>query len=318
MNDVVALGEILIDFAQTKVDENGYPTLTANPGGAPANFLTPIAKYGLKAAMIGKVGNDTFGKLLLKTLKQNHINTKGVIVDNNVFTTLAFVTLNNKGDRSFAFARKPGADTMLKYKEIDLSLIDNTKVFHFGTLSLTNNPSKNTTYKLVDYAKRKNKLISFDPNLRKPLWNNLEDAKKQINYGLTQADIVKISDEEVYFMFKVKPQKAINYILNKYPNIKLLYVTCGAEGCYYATRKHQGFIPALKNIKVIDTTGAGDIFGGSAMYKFIKLNKDISDLSDEDLKNIVNFATISAGLSTTKLGGISSVENKIKIESYVL
>ena len=144
MSDVVALGEILIDFAQIDEDSNGYPTLTANPGGAPANFLTPLAKYGLKASMIGKVGNDTFGKLLIKTLKQNGINTKGVIVDDNVFTTLAFVTLK-KGDRSFAFARKPGADTMLSYNEIDLSIIDNTKVFHFGSLSLTNNPSKNTT-----------------------------------------------------------------------------------------------------------------------------------------------------------------------------
>ena len=149
--DVVSLGEVLIDFAQVSVDKEGYPTLAANPGGAPANFLAPIAKYGLKTAMIGKVGNDTFGKLLINTLKTNKINTKAVVVDDEAFTTLAFVTIDKKGDRNFAFARKPGADTRLKYEEVDLSIIDKCKVFHFGTLSLTNNPSKLATKKLVDY-----------------------------------------------------------------------------------------------------------------------------------------------------------------------
>ena len=314
MVDVVALGEVLIDFAQRDIDSKGFPTLTANPGGAPANFLTPISKYGLKTALLAKVGNDAFGKLLLKTLKDNKINTKNVIVDDKYFTTLAFVTINSKGDRSFSFSRKPGADTMLKYDEVDLSLIDKCKVFHFGTLSLTNNPSKTTTKKLVKYAKSKNKLISFDPNLRKPLWNNLDDAKEEMLYGLKNSDVVKISDEEVKFLFNIKGEKATDYILNKYKNIKLLYVTCGEKGSYYATNKYKGFVKALSNIRIKDTTGAGDIFGGSAMYKLLSLKKDISKLSNDDLINIVTFATNVAGLSTTKLGGISSVPDLMEIQ----
>ena len=316
MNDVVALGEVLIDFAQIQKDEKGYPTLCANPGGAPANFLASISKFGLKTAMLAKVGNDTFGNLLINTLKENKINTKGIIKDSNYFTTLAFVTLDNKGERHFAFSRKPGADTKLSFKEIDLSLIDNSKVFHFGTLSLTDNPIKTTTKKLVAYASKQNKLISFDPNLRKPLWNNIQDAKKAMLYGLKVSDIVKISDEEVKFLFGVKKEKAIPYLLNKFKNIQLLYVTCGNKGSYYATRKYSGFIKAIDNIKVIDTTGAGDIFGGSAMYKFLKTKKDINDLTKEDLLDIVTFATISAGLSTTKLGGISSIVTLDEIENY--
>ena len=315
--DVVALGEILIDFLEIKNDKNGYPTLAASPGGAPANFLTPIAKYGLKTAMIGKVGNDTFGNLLINTLKQNGINTKGIVIDDNVFTTLAFVTIDSNGERNFAFARKPGADTKLRYEEVELSLIDKCKVFHFGTLSLTNNPSKNTTKKLVDYAKKKDKLISFDPNLRKPLWNNLTEAKKAMLYGLSKADIVKISDEEVEFLFNIKDKEASSFLLNKYKNIKLVYVTCGSKGSYYATRKYSGFIKAMKNIKVIDTTGAGDIFGGSAMYKLLKTNKKLDKLTNDDLVNIVKFAIISAGLSTTTPGGINSVQDIEIINNYL-
>lgn len=315
--DVVSLGEVLIDFAQVSANKDGYPTLAANPGGAPANFLAPIAKYGLKTAMIGKVGKDTFGKLLINTLKANKINTKAVVIDDKVFTTLAFVTIDKKGDRNFAFARKPGADTRLKYEEVDLSIIDKCKVFHFGTLSLTDNPSKVTTKKLVGYAKKTNKLISFDPNLRKPLWSNLKDAKKAMLYGLKQADIVKISDEEVEFLFGIKVKDATNFLLERFANIKLLYVTCGSKGSYYATRKCSGFIEAMKKIKVVDTTGAGDIFGGSAMYKLLKSKKKIANLTNDDLVEIVKFATVSAGLSTTKYGGISSVNDLETIEKYL-
>ena len=206
--DVVAFGEVLVDLAQKEINESGYPTLVANPGGAPANFLATISKFGLKTAMIAKVGNDAFGKALINTLKENRINTKNIIVDDNFFTTLAFVTFNDKGDRSFSFARKPGADTQISFNEIDLSLIDKTKVFHFGTLSLTNEPAKTSTKKLVKYAKEKGKIISFDPNLRKPLWNNLEDARSAMNYGLKNADIVKISDDEAKFLLNVKTKEA--------------------------------------------------------------------------------------------------------------
>lgn len=314
MIDVIAIGEVLIDFVQEKTNDDGYPVISGHPGGAPANFLAPISKFGLKTSMISKVGNDAFGKQLVQTLKENNIGTKNIKLDDDCFTTLAFVTLNDKGDRSFSFARKPGADTRIELKDIDLKQIDSSKVFHFGTLSLTNNPSKKTTYDLVKYAKKKGKLISFDPNLRKPLWDNLEDAKKQMIYGLKNADIVKISDNEVEFLFKKKANKAVDYLLTEYPNIKLLYVTCGENGCYYATKSVSGYVPSMKNIKVKDTTGAGDIFGGSAMYKLLTKKKKIEKLTNEDLLDIVKFATVSAGLSTTKYGGLISVPSLKDIE----
>lgn len=307
MADVVAIGEVLIDFVQERINEDGYPVISAHPGGAPANFLAPISKFGLKTSMISKVGNDAFGKQLVKTLKENKISVNNIKLDGNYFTTLAFVTLDEKGDRSFSFSRKPGADTKINYYDVDLKDIDKCKVFHFGTLSLTHNPSKQTTYKLIDYAKRKGKLISFDPNLREALWDDLNNAKKQMLYGLKKSDIVKISDNEVKFLFNINPSEALDFLLKKYPNIKLLYVTCGAEGCYYATRNVKGFVPSLKKIKVVDTTGAGDIFGGSAMYKLLSMKKKIEKLNEKDLFEIVQFATTSAGLSTTKHGGLKSV-----------
>ena len=307
MMDVVAIGELLIDFIEEGKNKDNYSILSGHPGGAPANFLTPITKFGLKTSLISNVGDDAFGRELVKTLKDFNIGTNNITFDKDAFTTLAFVTLNEKGDRSFSFSRKPGADTRIKYSNVKLKEIDNCKVFHFGTLSLTDNPSKQSIYKLVSYAKRKGKLISFDPNLRESLWSNLKEAKEQMVYGLKNADIVKISDNEVKFLFKKEPKDSINYLLKKFTNIKLLYVTCGAKGCYLSSRKYNGFVPSLKGIKTIDTTGAGDIFGGSAMFKLLSLKKEIEDLTENDLYDIVKFATASAGLSTTKNGCIKSV-----------
>lgn len=307
MIDVVAIGELLIDFNEEGKNKDNYSILSGHPGGAPANFLTPITKYGLKTSLISNVGDDAFGRELVKTLVEIKIGIKNISFDKDAFTTLAFVTLDDKGDRSFSFSRKPGADTRIKYFNVNVKEIDNCKVFHFGTLSLTNNPSKQTTYRLVNYAKRKGKLISFDPNLREALWSNIKDAKEQMIYGLKKADIVKISDNEVKFLFNKEPHDSVGFILKKFTNIKLLYVTCGAKGCYFSTRKYRGFIPSLKGIKVVDTTGAGDIFGGSAMYKFLSMKKEIEKLSEKNLYDIAKFATVCAGLSTTKNGGIKSV-----------
>ena len=200
MIDVTAMGELLIDFAMKSTDGSGYPTLAGNPGGAPGNLLAALNAYGCKTAFLGKVGEDVFGRLLLKTLETAGISTQGIVVDPAVFTTLAFVTLDAAGNRSFSFARKPGADTRLRFEELDLSLIDGCRDFHFGTLSLTDEPVKTATEKAVAYAKEKGKIISFDPNLRKPLWRSLEDARQAMLWGLSQADIVKISDEEVLFL----------------------------------------------------------------------------------------------------------------------
>ena len=313
MYDVIALGELLIDFACISQDEEGYPTMAAHPGGAPANFLAALNGFGAKTALLGKVGSDTFGKLLMGTLEKNGIDTKGLVMADDVFTTLAFVTFDATGDRSFAFARKPGADTQLRFEEIDLAMLDDTRVFHFGTLSLTNEPAQTATYQAVDYAKAHGKLITYDPNLRKPLWSDLADAKEQMEWGLTKADVVKISDEEVEFLWGLTPEEGAEKLLRDY-GIKLVFVTCGADGCFYRNRSASGKLPSLSGIKVIDTTGAGDIFGGSAVWKILQTGKAPEDLNDAELRDIVKFACTAAGLSTTRPGGITSIPTMAEVE----
>ena len=304
--DVVALGELLIDFTCVSTDGDGYPTMAAHPGGAPANFLAALAKFGAKAGLIGKVGNDAFGKLLLGTLENAGINTDGMIVDDNFFTTLAFVTLDETGNREFSFARKPGADTQITGEDIPYQLIDEAKVFHFGTLSLTDEPARTATQKAVAYAKAKGKLITYDPNLRKPLWKSLDTAKEQIIWGMRHADVVKISDEEVEFLWGLGVEEGARYILDNF-GVKLVFVTCGADGCYFQNAVASGKEPSLTNIQVKDTTGAGDIFGGSAVWKLLQIGKAPETLTEDEMREVVRFACTAAGLSTTRSGGISSV-----------
>ena len=305
-HDVVALGELLIDFTCVSADADGYPTMAAHPGGAPANFLAAVTKFGGKTALLGKVGADTFGRLLTGTLEQAGIETRGIVASSDVFTTLAFVTLDAHGDREFAFSRKPGADAQLRFSELNLSLIDDAKAFHFGTLSLTDEPARATTYRAVAYAKERGKLITFDPNLRKPLWKDLETAREQILWGLSQADVVKISDEEIEFLFGLNPQEGAKKILSDY-GVKLVFATCGADGCWFENQNACGHVDSLKGIKVVDTTGAGDIFGGSAVWKVLQTGKRPEELNEAELREAVHFACTAAGLSTTKPGGISSV-----------
>jgi len=308
MYDVIALGELLIDFASKSVDDAGYPTMAANPGGAPGNFLAALNAYGKKTAFLGKVGDDAFGHLLLGTLNQAGIETKGIIVDPTVFTTLAFVTFDETGDRSFSFARKPGADTQLTWEEVDKTMIDEAKVFHFGTLSLTGEPARTTTQKAVAYAKAQGKLITCDPNLRKPLWATMEEAKEQILWSLQQADVVKISDDEVDFLWGCTPEEGAEKLLKEY-SVSLAMVTLGPKGCLLKTANAVCNAPGPK-VSPIDTTGAGDIFGGSAVSRLLDLNKEIADLTAEDLAFIGCFATTAASLSTEFVGGIPSIQDK--------
>ena len=308
MYDVIALGELLIDFASQSTDASGYPTMAAHPGGAPGNFLAALNAFGAKTGFLGKVGDDTFGHLLLGTLKEAGIETKGIVVDPTVFTTLAFVTFDDKGDRSFSFARKPGADTQLRWEEVDKSMIDAAKVFHFGTLSLTDEPCRTTTQKAVAYAKEQGKLITYDPNLRKPLWRTMEEAKEQILWGLYQADVVKISDEEVEFLWDCTPEEGAEKLLTEY-GVSLAMVTLGPKGCLLKTKNAICNAPGPK-VHPIDTTGAGDIFGGSAVSRLLELNKAVDDLTEEDLAYIGYFATTSASLSTEHPGGIPSIQKK--------
>ena len=306
MIDVVALGELLIDFTCVSKDEIGYPTMAAHPGGAPANFLAALSKLGAKTAFLGKVGTDAFGKMLKATLAEAGISAEGLLEDDDFFTTLAFVTLDETGNREFSFSRKPGADTQLRFEDLNLTLIDRAKIFHFGTLSLTDEPSRTATQKAVAYAKSRGKLITYDPNLRKPLWKDLDTAREQLIWGLQQADVVKISDEEVEFLFGLGAADGAEHILKNFP-VKLVFVTCGPDGCYFKNAIASGHVPGLSGIKVIDTTGAGDIFGGSAVYELLEIGKDPEKLSQEELTDVVRFACTSAGLSATRSGGISSV-----------
>lgn len=303
--DVVALGELLIDFACLSTDADGYPTMEAHPGGAPANFLAALTKYGAKTALLGKVGDDVFGAMLVRTLAKTGIETRGIVVDESVFTTLAFVTFDDQGDRAFSFARKPGADTQLRFEELDLSLIDEAKVFHFGTLSLTDQPVKAATERAVSYAKERGKWITFDPNLRKPLWKDLEEARDAMLWGLHQADFVKISDEEVDFLWGCDEKTAGEKLLSEF-HVKLALITMGAKGAYLVNRA--GFAYSdCPSVTPIDTTGAGDICGGSAVSQLLKIGKPMECLNQSELEQIVRFASTAASLSTEKSGGIPSI-----------
>ena len=311
MIDVVALGEVLIDFASRGTDTNGYPMMQALPGGAPANFLAALTKYGKSTAFLGKVGDDTFGRLLVGTVKDAGIETRGIAIDPTVFTTLAFVTFDASGDRSFSFARKPGADTCLTWEEVEKSLIEEAKVFHFGTLSLTDDPARTATRKCVAYAKEKGKLITCDPNLRKPLWHSEAEAKEQILWSLSQADVVKISDDEVDFLWSCTPEEGADKLLEEF-GVSLAMVTLGPKGCLLKTKKTVCQI-ASPRVHPVDTTGAGDIFGGSAVYRLLELNKPIEELTADDLCYIGAFASAAASLSTETAGGIPSIPEKCAV-----
>ncbi|MBQ6400622.1 MAG: carbohydrate kinase [Clostridia bacterium] len=306
MFDVVALGELLIDFAPHSVSETGYPVLAANPGGAPGNFLAALNRYGCRTAMIGKVGDDMFGRLLIGTLKEAGIETRGVIADPDQFTTLAFVSLDETGNRDFSFARKPGADTCLRPEEVDEELILGAKVFHFGTLSLTDEPAASATRRAVSLAKENGLLISLDPNLRKPLWRSEAEAKAAMEWSLHQADIVKISDEEIDFLWGLSPEAGAEKLLKEF-GVSLVYVTLGPKGCYARNASACVMVKSPSGIHVVDTTGAGDIFGGSAMSQFLKCGKAPSALTQKELESIVTFACTAASLSTQTRGGITSV-----------
>lgn len=310
---VVSVGDILIDFTPIAVDGNGYPSIQANPGGDVGNFLAACSKFGAETAFIGKIGDDTFGHLLIDTLNRCNIGTAGIVLSKDYFTTLGFVTLDAQGERDFSFMHS--ADIHLTYDEINLSLLEGADALHFSTVSMTAEPGRSTIKKLIQYAKNKGILISFDPNLRENLWGNLEDCREQILWALSISDVVKISDNEVEYLYGLSPEKGCEKILSHY-NAKLVYVTCGAKGCYYSNRAVSGFVPALKGLSILDTVGAGDIFGGSALWKLLSATNNPSQLTKAELDEIVTFATTAAGLSTTKRGGMTSVPSLEEIAKH--
>lgn len=299
---ICAIGELLIDFIQTEENEFSFPVLSAMPGGAPANFLSAVKSEGIDACFIGKVGDDAFGALLTQELRRCGIDTAGVVRDKGVFTTLAFVTLDAGGDRSFSFARKPGADTCLRYEDIDLSLIDACSIFHFGSLSFTSEPSRSAVTRALEYAKGKGKLISYDPNYRPSLWEDEETARKQIKNGFSFSDIVKLSYEEGQFLFGEGEEKTADILISEY-GCSLVFVTLGEKGCYYRNKNGGGFTKSEKDVSAIDTTGAGDIFGGTAAAAVLKSGKHPRELTKSELHEIATKGCTKATLSTLRHGG---------------
>lgn len=314
--DVLAIGELLIDFTSEAAQADGYPVMAAHPGGAPTNYLAALAKYGVSTALFAKVGNDAFGRLLVDTVKQTGIACEGITVTDDAFTTLAFVTRDANGERSFSFARKPGADMMLTEQDIPYDLLDGAKVVHFGTVCMTDEPARATHKMVVEYAKKAGKLVSFDPNLREPLWKDLADAKEQILWGISKTDVLKISDSEVEFVYGIPVEEAAKKILAE-NDVKLVFITLGKDGCYFANRRACGHVPGITGLNVVDTTGAGDIFGGSAMYGVLSSGEKPEDLDEAQLREITRYACTAASLSTTKLGAIPSVPEKETVLAHL-
>lgn len=315
--DVVALGELLIDFTENGTSAQGNPVLEANPGGAPCNVLSMLTRFGRKVAFIGKVGNDGFGHQLEHAIEEQGIATDGLCFDDDIHTTLALVLKLENGDRDFAFYRNPGADINLKPEEVDEDLIRNAKIFHFGTLSLTDEPVRSATHKVIDIAEEAGCIISFDPNLRPPLWSSLEEAKKQFDYGFQHANYVKISDNEIqWFTGKDDYDEGIQVLLDTYPNIKLITLSMGPDGsrAYYKGRKIN--VNAFIQEGTIETTGAGDTFCACIINMILEFGLD--DLNDADIKRGLTFANAAASLVTTKKGALRVMPRVEEVNKFIV
>ena len=313
--DVTALGELLIDFTENGNSEQGNPLMEANPGGAPCNMLSMIQKLGGTTAFIGKVGKDMFGRQLRQAVESVGIDTRNLMEDEEIHTTLAFVHTFPDGDRDFSFYRNPGADMMLTKEEIQEDLIRNSKAFHFGTLSSTHEGVREATRYAIDVAKEAGCLISFDPNLRPPLWNTLEDARKEIEYGLSKADILKISDNEVEFLCGTSDyDEGARMLIEKY-NIPFVCVTLGKDGsrAYYKGMRVE--VPGFVQKNTIETTGAGDTFCGCMLHYIIQ--HGLEDLTEENLRELLTFANAAASVITTRKGALAVMPSKEEVEELL-
>jgi len=314
--DVVALGELLVDFTQSGLSEQGNLLFEANPGGAPANVLAMLRKLGKRCAFMGKVGADSFGDSLARTVEEAGIDTRALLRDPEIPTTLAVVHTFPNGDRDFSFYRKPGADILLRPEEMDEELLQSCHIFHFGTLSLTDEPCRSATVKAYELAKASGALISFDPNLRPPLWKSEDDARAAIEWGLKRCDILKIADNELLFMTgETDFDKGAAILRERYPNIRLLNVTAGGDGsrAYYGDLRV--FAPACPFGGVIETTGAGDTFCASVL-NFV-LENGLDSLTAVDLLRMLRFANTAAYIVTTKKGAIRSMPEREDVEALL-
>lgn len=313
--DVTALGELLIDFTENGTSSQGNPLLEANPGGAPCNVLAMLQKLGKQTAFIGKVGDDMFGRQLTEAVSSVGIDLRALTVDKEVHTTLAFVHTYPDGDRDFSFYRNPGADMMLSKDDVDEDLIRDSRIFHFGTLSSTHDKVREATRYALDVAKEAGALISFDPNLRPPLWGSLEDARREIEYGLGKCDILKISDNEVEFLFGTTDYDQGAKILQDTYHIPLILITLGPNGsrAYYKDLRVEA-APFLQE-HTIETTGAGDTFCASSLNYV--LEHGLEDLTADNLKELLTFANAAASLITTKKGALRVMPSKEEVLSFI-
>ena len=314
--DVIALGELLIDFTENGASAQGNPLLEANPGGAPCNVLAMLQKLGKRTAFVGKVGRDMFGAQLREAAESAGICMDYLLEDTHVHTTLAFVKTFPNGDRDFSFYRDPGADMMLRSDELPLEAIKKARIFHFGTLSMTHPDVRFATRKAVTVAKEAGALISFDPNLRPPLWYDLEEAREQIAWGLSRCDILKIADNELEFMTgETDFDKGAARLRESYPNIKVLNVTAGADGSYSYTGGRRVFVPSFRLGGTIETTGAGDTFCACVLNYVLEHGAD--KLSEIEVTDMLRFANAAAYLVTTRKGAIRSMPEREQVEEIL-
>lgn len=311
-NDIVAIGELLIDFISCPLNDNSI-AYERKPGGAPANVLVAARKLGKKTAIISKVGNDLFGRFLKETLTAEKVDVSGLVMSDKYPTTLAFVTLDESGDRSFDFMRKLSADIMLCENELNLDILGKATVLHFGSVSMTDEPARSATFRAVQLAKQAGAYISYDPNYREALWDSKDNAVLTMRQGLKYADVVKVSDSELELLTgETDLPKGAQKLLSE--GISFVFVTLGPNGCYYASRSgEKGFIPGF-HVETIDTTGAGDAFVGAALSKLIDCK---FSPKDEELMSIARFACAVGALSTTKRGAISAMPTQEEIRVFL-
>lgn len=311
--DVCALGEVLIDFTPSGKSKKGMPLFECNPGGAPANVLAAVNKLGGKSAFIGKVGNDAFGTFLTDNMKTLGIDLTGLRVDGDIPTTLAFVTLDEKGDRSFSFYRKPGADIMLTRDEVDEDVLANCDIFHFGSVSLTDDPSRTATLESAKKAKELGAIISYDPNYRPLLWKSADEAAEIMKIGACLADIVKVSDEELVLLTGTDDlEKGAAELLSL--GAALVFVSMGAKGSFVTNGK-AGVRLDTYDVKTVDTTGAGDAFLGSILTRLRGVTRgDMAALTKEQLEDILDYGNAAGSLTTTKTGAAPAIPSHEEIE----
>lgn len=315
MFDIVALGELLIDFTYHGRSENGMRLFEQNPGGAPANVLCAASNLGLSTAFIGKVGQDMHGDYLRKMLEEKGVDTSGLISAKDAFTTLAFVELSETGERKFSFARKPGADTCLFAREVKRELAEGCRVFHFGSLSLTDEPSRSATIEAVKIAKKAGAILSYDPNYRAPLWKSEEEAAKTMRSVLPFADIVKISDEEIELITGESSLKAAAAnLLQK--GISCAVITLGSNGAYAAVKNASALVP-VPDVPVVDTTGAGDAFWGGFLYQAVMSKLRPNEFGEAQLRDFTEFANAVASLCVQKRGGIPAMPTISMVRDFL-